>query len=179
MVTKKALTPAVDGWPARRGVRAGRHSRLSAEDVLNLTVETPGAPINVAAVAILGGGGPPRADEVRAAVAARLPAVPRLLQVPGPRGPFGGRPRWIDAPRFRIEEHVRVTEADTPGDEEALLRLAERLVARPLWRPPARATMEAVHLSGSDRTEAPSCAHTSATASSSSRCTPGSPRASV
>jgi diacylglycerol O-acyltransferase len=114
--------------------------RLSAEDELNLTVESPGAPTNVAAVAILDDGGRLSTDELRAAVAARLPAVPRLRQVPLLPGRFGGRPRWIAAPRFRIDEHVRMVRFSGPGGDEALLRLAAELVtqpldrSRPLWR---------------------------------------------
>ncbi|MDI6105872.1 wax ester/triacylglycerol synthase family O-acyltransferase [Actinoplanes sp. NEAU-A12] len=123
-----------------------RHADLSAEDVLNLTVETPGTPINVAAVAILDGEallddtGRLRTAEIRSAVAARLPAVPRLRQTPYLPGLFAGRPRWRDASRFRIEDHVQVAELAEPGGEEALLRLAGRLItrpfdrSRPLWR---------------------------------------------
>jgi diacylglycerol O-acyltransferase len=114
--------------------------RLSAEDVLNLAVESPGAPTNVAAVAILDDHGRLHPDDLRAAVEARLPDVPRLLQIPLLPGPLGGRPRWIVAPRFRIDEHVQVARVSGPGDEDAVLRLAAELVtqpldrSRPLWR---------------------------------------------
>jgi diacylglycerol O-acyltransferase len=123
-----------------------RQMELSAEDVLNLTVETAGTPVNVAAVAVLDGAtlldgaGRLRTADIRSAVAARLPAVPRLHQTPYLSGLFGGRPRWRDATRFRIEDHVQVAEIAEPGGEDALLNLAAELIiqrferSRPLWR---------------------------------------------
>jgi diacylglycerol O-acyltransferase len=127
-------------------VTVQRRAELSAEDMLNLTVEAPGTPINVAAVAILDGGtllddtGRLRMDEIRTAVAARLPAVPRLCQTPYLPGLFAGRPRWRASSGFRIEDHVQITELPEPGEEQELLRLAARLItrpfdrSRPLWR---------------------------------------------
>ncbi|WP_164465859.1 wax ester/triacylglycerol synthase domain-containing protein [Actinoplanes teichomyceticus] len=123
-----------------------RFPRLTAEDLINLAAEGPDTPIHVAAIAVLDGttlgdpAGRPRLAEIRAAVEARLARVPRLRQVIRPSGPFGGRPVWVDAPRFRIADHVGVAELPPPYDEGALLRLAERLLvpvldrSRPLWR---------------------------------------------
>jgi diacylglycerol O-acyltransferase len=140
------------GGPASVRTAMGRETvmrsqaELSAEDVLNLTVETAGTPVNVAAVAVLDGdtlldgAGRLRTAEIRSFVASRLPAVPRLRQTPVLPGLFGGRPRWRNVTRFRIEDHVQIAEFTEPGGEDALLSLAARLIARPfarsqpLWR---------------------------------------------
>ncbi|GLY08735.1 wax ester/triacylglycerol synthase domain-containing protein [Actinoplanes sp. NBRC 101535] len=108
--------------------------RLSAEDRLNLMVETPETPINVAALAILDRPGDTAA--IRAEVGRRLRDVPALCQVLARRG----RLRWTPASRLLIVDHVRESTVAAPGDEEALLRMVARLIvqpmdrSRPLWR---------------------------------------------
>jgi WS/DGAT/MGAT family acyltransferase len=41
---------------------------------------------------------------------------------------------WVDDPQWRIDRHVTAVEAPSPGDEAALLRLADDLLATPLDR---------------------------------------------
>jgi diacylglycerol O-acyltransferase len=70
----------------------------------------------------------------------RLGGVPELRRVIFRPAPLAGPPLWIDDPAFRIDRHVTRAELPPPGDDAALLALAERLLAprldrsRPLWR---------------------------------------------
>ena len=120
--------------------------RLTAADQMNLAVETPETPMHVGALAVLDGrllcdaSGRLRLAEIRAGVEARLTNVPQLRRVVYTPGPLAGRPLWVDDPHFRIDPHVEQVVLSPPGDEAALLRLTERLLAapldraRPLWR---------------------------------------------
>ena len=118
--------------------------RLTAEDRLMLWPDE-NWPQDIGALAVLDGAGllDPDGrfflDAARQAVAARLHLVPRfrqVLRVP-PRG-LGG-PLWVDDPSFDVADHVRATPVPAPGDEPALLRVAEQLRrtrldrSRPLW----------------------------------------------
>ena len=127
------------------GQRA-RPVRLSALDMINLSVETPDTPITIGAVLILDGQALRGADgclplaAIRAAIEGRLADAPSLRRVVRPAGPLAGRPVWIDDPAFRIDRHVLRAEVPRPGDEAALLRLAAGLMSGvldrtyPLWR---------------------------------------------
>jgi WS/DGAT/MGAT family acyltransferase len=120
--------------------------RLSPADLLNLAVEAPDTPMHVGAVAVLDGrplcglDGRLRLAEIRAELGRRIAGVPELRRVLYRPGPPAGRPLWTDDPAFRVERHVTEVELPPPGDEEALLRLAEDLLrplldrTRPLWR---------------------------------------------
>jgi diacylglycerol O-acyltransferase len=118
--------------------------RLTAADELMLWPEDRW-PQHIAALAILDGrslfapDGRFRIEVVRDLVASRLHLVPRfrqVLQVP-PRGL--GRPLWVDATAFHLEEHVRFDWLASPADEAQLLAATERLRSRrldrsrPLW----------------------------------------------
>lgn len=113
--------------------------RLSALDVAFLHMERPGLPMHVASVATFEGGplhdpaGTFRLAAVRAEVAARLDDLPRLRRrIVWP--PLGlARPWWVDDPAFDVARHVDVVDLGA-GDEEALRRCAEELVAEPLPR---------------------------------------------
>jgi len=80
-----------------------------------------------------------RMDAVRAAVAARLGAVPRLRQVIRVPGRGRGSPFWVDAPTVDLSRHVRELRLESPAGEPELLRAIEELRAerldarRPLW----------------------------------------------
>jgi diacylglycerol O-acyltransferase / wax synthase len=120
--------------------------RLSPADLLNLAVEAPDTPMHVGAVAVLDGrslrgpDGRLRLGEIRAELRRRIAVVPQLRRVLYVPGPLAGRPLWTDDPAFRVERHVTEVELAPPGDEAALLRLAEELLrplldrTRPLWR---------------------------------------------
>jgi diacylglycerol O-acyltransferase len=118
--------------------------RLTAEDRLMLWPDQRW-PQEIGALVVLDGsglldpGGRFRIEQVRQAVEARLHLVPRFRQVLHvPRRGLGG-PLWVDATAFDLAGHVRVTGVPAPGDEAALLRVAEQLRrrrlsrSRPLW----------------------------------------------
>jgi diacylglycerol O-acyltransferase / wax synthase len=118
--------------------------RLTAEDRLMLWPDERW-PQDIGALAVLDGsglldsGGRLRIEQVRQAVGARLPLVPRFRQVlKVPRRELGG-PLWVDATAFDVADHVRVTSVPAPADEAALLRVTEQLRrrrldrSRPLW----------------------------------------------
>ena len=125
--------------------RAGGVERLSRQDVGNLRVEARGMPMHVAGLAIVEGAplcdadGRLRLDVVRRAVNERLPLAPRLRQVLHQPGRGLGRPVWVDAPDFRIDDHVRGHTVAPPGDEASLLAACSKLNeppldrSRPLW----------------------------------------------
>ncbi|MCK6211418.1 DUF1298 domain-containing protein [Georgenia sp. EYE_87] len=113
--------------------------RLSALDVTNLVVESHGAPMHVAALAVLGGAplldpstGELRLGAVRALVGERLPRRLRQRLVVPPRG--RGRPHWAAPAAVDLTRHVRTQQVPAPADEAALLELCCRLNERPLDR---------------------------------------------
>lgn len=124
--------------------------RLSRADLANLAMETPGTPMHVGAVLVLDGPPGDRActghdrglclDTVRRELDRRLDALPELRRRLHRPGPFAGRPLWVDDPLWRIDRHVTAVEVAAPGDDAALLRLADALLAvpldraHPLWR---------------------------------------------
>lgn len=111
--------------------------RLTPDDLINLSAETPSAPARVGALCVLDGralvgpDGRLRIAAIRAEVERRLRRTPRLRQVIRRAGPLAGRPFWADDPAFRIEQHVRP--AALPAGE-ALTDLAVRLVNQPMPR---------------------------------------------
>jgi diacylglycerol O-acyltransferase len=114
--------------------------RLSAADRTYLAVEAADTPMHVGALAILDGptlrdaDGRIRLTALRAKLDRRLDVVPQLRRRLAP-GPV-----WADDPDFRIDRHVDLVTVPPPGDESAVLRLADRLLEpcldrdHPLWR---------------------------------------------
>jgi len=117
----------------------GRIERVSADDLMQLASDTNRAPMQVAAVLVLGGRAALDLPAVRAAIAERISAVPRLRQRLLRPPPGCGRPVWVDDPRFDIRHHVGHLPCPPPGDTEALLAVAAEAAtarlsrARPLW----------------------------------------------
>ena len=117
----------------------GRIERASADDLLQLASDTRRAPMQVAAVLVLGRGTALDLSAVRSAIAERISAVPRLRQRLLRPPPGCGRPVWVDDPRFDIRRHVRHLPCPAPGDTEALLAVAAEAATarlsrtRPLW----------------------------------------------
>jgi WS/DGAT/MGAT family acyltransferase len=115
-------------------------ARLSATDLINLAVETPHAPMQVGAVAILDGrplrdaDGRLRLADLRSIIDRRLDRLPQLRRVTHRPGLFAGRPLWVDDATFRIDRHVSHVLLPAPGDREALLSLAMDLLVKPLDR---------------------------------------------
>jgi len=107
-------------------------------------METPNAPMHIAATAMLTGGtligrdGGLDIDRIRAFISSRLHLIPRYRQRLATL-PLQQRPIWIDDPHFNIHYHVRHTALPRPGDERQLKRLAARIMAqhldrsKPLW----------------------------------------------
>ncbi|GAA3394928.1 wax ester/triacylglycerol synthase domain-containing protein [Cryptosporangium minutisporangium] len=127
-------------------MRDSRFARLRAADVINLAAEVPGVPMHMTAVATLDGDtlvdadGHLRMGAIRRTIEHGLAAAPRLRQVLHSPGVLAGPPLWIDRDGFDIRLHVREAALPAPGDEQALLDLAARLMvepfdrSRPLWR---------------------------------------------
>ncbi|THV16008.1 wax ester/triacylglycerol synthase family O-acyltransferase [Nocardioides caeni] len=77
-------------------------------------------------------GEPPTPLEFRETVEQRLLGAPRFRQRVV-RVPFNlGRPAWVDDERFDLDFHLRRTALPSPGGEEELRALSNRLLQRPL-----------------------------------------------
>ncbi len=111
--------------------------RATGVDLMQRASGRGSVPMQVGGVLVLRGR--PEPARVRAAIAERIRAVPRLrrrlMNVP-----FGaGRPVWVDDPAFDIDAHVRVVQCQAPGGETELLAIAANLLTRalprdrPLW----------------------------------------------
>jgi len=120
--------------------------RLTGQDRMSLPPDELGWPVDIGALAVLDGARLLDADDllriedVREAIARHLPRVPRFRQVLHiPHWGLGG-PLWIDAPTFRLEDHVQAVPVPAPAGEAELLDTVEKLRAgpldrsRPLWR---------------------------------------------
>lgn len=112
--------------------------RLSPLDASFLHVEDSVTHMHIGSVSIMEGP-PPRYEEFRDRVAAKLPLVRRYRQVVR-QVPFDlGRPVWVDDPYFDVEYHIRHTSLPGPGNDAQLQNLVGRLMAqqldrdRPLW----------------------------------------------
>lgn len=115
--------------------RSGPIERASATDRAFLAMAGGEVPEQFGVVLVLESGGA-RLDlaRVRAVVAERVPAVPRLRQRLVDVPPGCGGPVWVDDPAFDVRRHVRWAGCPVPGDEPALLELAAALVTAPLSR---------------------------------------------
>jgi diacylglycerol O-acyltransferase / wax synthase len=109
----------------RTGVR-----RLSAMDASFLQIETPTNRMHLLALFVFEGPAP-SISQFRAAVAARLPLVPRFRQRLA-EVPLGlGRPVWVDDETFELCFHTRHTSLPI-ADWEEFRALADQLFAQPL-----------------------------------------------
>lgn len=105
---------------------------LEAED------EEPGISMAISSIAVFEGP-VPATDEFSAALAGRLPLIPRYrqkaLQVPLDLGP----PVWVDDRDFDLDDHLRRAALPSPGGDEELAALMGRIMSarldrrRPLW----------------------------------------------
>lgn len=112
--------------------------RTSALDSAFLQVEDDRSALHIASVAIFAGPAPAQ-EEVLAAIAARLPRVPRLRQRLL-RVPLGlGLPVWADDPGFDLRLHVRRLSLPPPGGEPELHEVVDQILTEhldpdlPLW----------------------------------------------
>jgi diacylglycerol O-acyltransferase len=111
--------------------------RAAPGDVTELLCDTTGTSMQVGAVLLLDTALDPA--DVRAALAWRVTAVPRLRQRLV-KAPFGcGRPFWSDDPDFDIDQHVRTFRCASPGAEPDLMDAVAQIITarlppgRPLW----------------------------------------------
>jgi WS/DGAT/MGAT family acyltransferase len=114
--------------------------RLSFDDVQILRLESTAIRGHTGKLSVVEpdeDGTPVNLDQLRARIADRLDAVPRLRQRVSM--PSGGQPSWEEDPGFDIANHVVEHEGD-PVDDAGLRGIAGRLMgerldhARPLWR---------------------------------------------
>ena len=112
--------------------------RMSAQDVMFLDWEQPNSPLHVGAVYVMEGP-PPSFQELREAMVAKLPLVPRYRQKVQMVPLSLHRPVWIEAPEFDIDYHIRQTALPAPGSKKLLEQMAGRIMShhlerdRPLW----------------------------------------------
>ena len=111
---------------------------MSPLDASFLHVEDAVTHMHIGSVGIFEGP-PPGPDEVKAAIAGRLPLVPRYRQKVRFVPLALGRPAWVDDPYFNLDYHVRRTALPSPGGDQELRNLVGRVMsqqldrAKPLW----------------------------------------------
>jgi diacylglycerol O-acyltransferase / wax synthase len=111
---------------------------MSPLDASFLHVEDDVTHMHIGSVGIFEGPAP-GPGEVQAAIAARLPLVPRYRQKVRFVPLALGRPVWVDDPHFNLAYHVRRTALPAPGGDQELRNLVGRVMsqqldrAKPLW----------------------------------------------
>jgi diacylglycerol O-acyltransferase len=106
---------------------------LSPQDASFLHIEDAVTHMHIGSVGIFEGPAPSH-DEVKAAIEAKLPLVPRYREKVR-FVPFElGRPVWVDDPHFVLDYHVRRTALPAPGSEEQVRLLFARVMSQPLDR---------------------------------------------
>jgi diacylglycerol O-acyltransferase len=114
-------------------VAAEHLDRLTPVDAGFLYQEDPNAHMHVGALMRFEGP-PPSLHELADALRERLHLVPRYRQKLALPPAGSGRPLWVDDPAFDLDYHVRHTALPRPGDDDALLALAEGVFSRALDR---------------------------------------------
>jgi diacylglycerol O-acyltransferase / wax synthase len=111
---------------------------MSPLDASFLHVEDAVTHMHIGSVGIFEGP-PPGPGGVKAAIAGRLPLVPRYRQKVRFVPLALGRPTWVDDPHFNLDYHIRRTALPSPGGDEELRNLVGRVMsqqldrAKPLW----------------------------------------------
>ena len=112
-------------------------SSMSAADAAFLYLERKEIPLNIASVCIFDG--PIPFQEFLANINAKLPLVPRYLQIPVVPAWSLGFPTWQYDPMFDVRRHVFHVTLPPPGGEAELQSLAGRILSqqldrsKPLW----------------------------------------------
>ena len=105
--------------------------RLSPLDASFLHLERDVQQLNVGSALVFEGPAPTHAEVCRA-IEALLPQFPRYRQHVR-SVPLGlALPIWVDDPQFRLHDHVGHRRLRQPGTDDALRRLAVRLISQPL-----------------------------------------------
>ncbi len=113
---------------------------MSALDASFLYAETERTPLHIGSLTVFDGApffderGQFRLDDVRAHVASRLHLIPNFRRRVATPLLGLGRPVWVDATDFDIDDHVRLMVLPEPGSRAELADLCCRLFARPLDR---------------------------------------------
>jgi diacylglycerol O-acyltransferase len=111
---------------------------MSPLDASFLHVEDAVTHMHIGSVGIFEGPAP-SLEQVTAAIAAKLPLVPRYRQRVRFLPLAIARPVWVDDPHFNLDYHVRHTALPSPGGDEQLRNLVGRVMAqkldrsKPLW----------------------------------------------
>ncbi len=111
---------------------------MSPLDASFLHIEDAVTHMHIGSVGIFEGP-PPGPGEVKTAIAARLPLVPRYRQKVRFVPLMLGRPTWVDDQHFNLDYHLRRTALPAPGGDEELRNLVGRVMsqqldrAKPLW----------------------------------------------
>jgi len=112
--------------------------RLTAVDASFLSNENENSHMHIGAVLIFEGP-PPSYEEFVAHVESRLPYVPRYRQKLVRPPLEAGRPLWADDTGFNLSFHMRHTALPSPGSDNELIALANRIFSqsldrtKPLW----------------------------------------------
>ena len=111
---------------------------MSPLDASFLHIEDAVTHMHIGSVGIFEGP-PPGPGEVKDAIAAKLPQVPRYRQKVRFVPLALGRPVWVDDPYFNLDYHVRRTALPSPGGDDELRNLVGRVMSqqldrsKPLW----------------------------------------------
>ncbi len=111
---------------------------MSPLDASFLHIEDAVTHMHIGSVGLFEGPAP-GSDEVKRAVAASLPLVPRYRQKVRFVPLALGRPTWVDDPHFSLDYHVRRTALPAPGGVQELRNLVGRVMSqqldrnKPLW----------------------------------------------
>ena len=111
---------------------------MSPLDASFLHIEDAVTHMHIGSVGLFEGPAP-GPGEVRAAVATRLPLVPRYRQKVRFVPLALGRPAWVDDRHFNLDYHVRRTALPAPGGDQELRNLVGRVMSqqldrnKPLW----------------------------------------------
>ena len=106
---------------------------LSPLDAAFFHLEDGKAALHIASLAIFEGPVPTR-EEIRAAMARKLPLVPRYRMRNRALPLHLGRPVWVDYPHFDLDEHVHAMHVPAPHGDAQLAEVMGELMSRPLNR---------------------------------------------
>jgi len=111
---------------------------MSPQDASFLHIETAEIHMHIGPIGLFEGPAPSH-EELRDAIAAKLPLVPRYRQRVRMVPLALGRPVWVDDEHFNLDYHVRRTALAAPGGDDELRNLVGRVMSqkldrsKPLW----------------------------------------------